>query len=243
MPMVTAEQLIQCIDLTLLDEQATEKELKQLKQDANHNQVAAICVYTQQLVEFHDLKDIQLATVINFPHGNEDLTASLTAIEQALLLKATELDYVLPYSLYLAGNQQKALNHCQMISELCKQHHVTLKIILETGVFTQIETIYEVSTQLIELGCDFLKTSTGKIPQGASLNAAFAILSAINDTQNICGLKVSGGIRTPKQALQYARLAELITQKTIDKHWFRIGASSLLQGLLNKNKFSNALYS
>jgi deoxyribose-phosphate aldolase len=231
-PEITAEQLIHCIDLTLLDEHATPDSLAQLKHDATKYQVAAVCVFSKHLSEFQVLQPIELATVINFPQGNDEITHSLDAIEQAVLLQATEIDYVLPYQLYLAGNKSKALKNCQTIIESCKKHNLNIKIILETGALSSIETIYEVSLELIYLGCDFLKTSTGKIAQGASLSAAFAMLSAIKDTNSECGLKISGGIKTPEQAIQYAKLAEMTIHKPIDKSWFRVGASSLLHELL-----------
>ncbi|WP_040535910.1 deoxyribose-phosphate aldolase, partial [Legionella drancourtii] len=215
-----------------LDEEASLTSLSQLNKDARCNNVAAICVYSKHLSEFHQLKAIQLATVINFPHGNEDLTTSCDVIEKALTLGATEIDYVLPYQLYLDGKKDAALQQCQTIIKLCKHHNLTSKIILETGAFPALELIYDASKDLIESGCDFLKTSTGKIAQGASLPAVFTMLSAIKDTNVPCGIKVSGGVKTPTQAFNYATLAEFMMDKTIDKSWFRIGASSLLGELI-----------
>lgn len=232
---ITAEQLIHCIDLTLLDEHASTEALAQLNQDARINNVAAVCVYSKHLAQFQRLNQIQLATVINFPHAEDALSDSLLAIEQAIALGATEIDYVFPYPMYFSGKKQEALTQCQAIIEACKNHKLTLKIILETGAFSKIRDIYEVSTQLIQMGCDFLKTSTGKIAQGASLSAVFALLSAIKDNGNCAGLKVSGGVKTPAQAAQYAQLAELISGKQINSSWFRIGASSLLGELLKSN--------
>jgi deoxyribose-phosphate aldolase len=231
-PTITAEQLIHCIDLTLLDEQASIESLARLNQDARLNHVAAVCVYSKHLPEFRQFNTIQLATVINFPQGDEKIMNSLDAIEHALEAGVTEIDYVLPYRLYLDNKQQEALNSCDAVIESCKKHHLTLKIILETGAFPEIESIYDVSKTLIDLGCNFLKTSTGKIAQGASLPAVFTILSAIKDSERDCGLKVSGGVKTPQQAFNYAILAELMMAKKIDKSWFRIGASSLLNELL-----------
>lgn len=228
---ITAEQLIHVIDLTLLNEEASPASLEQLNENARCNEVAAVCVYSKHLPEFQQLKTIQLATVINFPHGNEELTVSCKAIEQAATLGATEIDYVFPYQLYLAGKKDAALHQAQELIKLCKQHRLTAKIILETGAFPGLELIYEVSKSLIESGCDFLKTSTGKIAQGASLPAVFTLLSAIKDTNAACGIKVSGGVKTPTQAFNYAKLAELMMDKTINKHWFRLGASSLLAEL------------
>jgi deoxyribose-phosphate aldolase len=131
----------------------------------------------------------------------------------------------------LDGGKDDALTQCKAVIDLCKQEKRTLKIILETGAFSELQSIYEVSNQLIELGSIFLKTSTGKTPQGASLPAVFTILTAIKDSKAQCGIKISGGVKTPTQAINYAKLAELVLAKPIDKSWFRIGASSLLAEL------------
>ena len=101
-----------------------------------------------------------------------------------------------------------------------------------------MRTIYQLCIELLTSQCDFLKTSTGKIPQGASLPAVFAILSAIKDSGKTCGIKISGGIKNPQQARNFAYLAELIMQKKISKDWFRIGASNLLGELLNNEHHS-----
>ncbi|KTD41183.1 deoxyribose-phosphate aldolase [Legionella parisiensis] len=232
---ITAKQLIHTIDLTLLDEYATVELLNQLKYSANQNQVAALCVYLQHLSQFSSQNSIDLATVINFPQGIEELADSIASIEKAIQLGAAEIDYVFPYVLYLQGQKEKALNQCQVITQLCKQQKLVLKIILETGSFPDMETIYNTSKQLIELGCDFIKTSTGKTQSGASLSAVFAILCAIREMNTYCGIKISGGIRKPQYAYNYARLAELMLDKQINKSWFRIGASSLLEELLKIN--------
>lgn len=232
---ITTKQLIHSIDLTLLDECATVESLNQLKYSANQNQVAALCVYLQHLDQFSSQNTIDLATVINFPQGIEEVADSIASIEKAIQLGAAEIDYVFPYPLYLKEQKQKALNQCEAIAQLCNQQKLVLKIILETGSFPDMETIYNASKELIELGCDFIKTSTGKIQAGASLSAVFAILCAIQDTNTCCGIKISGGIRKPQHAYNYARLAELMLDKQINKSWFRIGASSLLEELLKIN--------
>ncbi|WP_058535262.1 deoxyribose-phosphate aldolase [Legionella saoudiensis] len=232
-PVISAECLIRTLDLTLLDEQASVDSLAQLKRNACTSQVAAVCVYSKHLSLFPQLGTIELATVVNFPEGNQELNSVLESIYRAIELNATEIDYVLPYQSYLEGRKDKALTQCQAVIDLCRKENRTLKIILETGAFSELQRIYEVSHQLIDLGCNFLKTSTGKIPQGASLPAVFTVLTAIKDSNSHCGIKISGGVKTPIQAINYAKLAELIIRKPIDKSWFRIGASSLLTELNN----------
>ncbi|HAZ7573148.1 deoxyribose-phosphate aldolase [Legionella sp. PATHC032] len=231
---VSNEQLMHCIDLTLLEADTSVEALHQLQSQACQNDVAAICVLPKHLHTLKTNSKIKLATVINFPLGNDDLLVSLAEIDNAIQLGANEIDYVLPYQHYLRGNKQKAFNHCDVIIQTCKKNQITLKIILETGAFPDMESIYQLSSEIIALGGRFLKTSTGKIHQGATLAAVFAITSAVKDSSYApsCGIKVSGGIRTPLQAQQYAQLVQLLMDKAIHKDWFRIGASTLLEKLL-----------
>lgn len=225
------EALIHCMDLTLLEEQPNEVKLAQFIDAAQTYPVAAVCVFPHHL---HLLKKYSktLATVVNFPHGRNELASCLKEIDTALSLGAQEIDYVFPYQNYLQGEHNNALAQCAEVINYCKKQGLVIKIILETGAFTDINTLYLLSCELILLDCDFLKTSTGTSAQGASLASVFALLSALVDSEKSCGIKISGGVKTPQQAKNYAVLAELMLQKPITKDWFRIGASSLLEALL-----------
>lgn len=229
---LAGKHIIPTLDLTLLDVNASIDALTTLDDKAKKYKVAAVCVYPEHLKGLKHPAPYQLATVINFPHGNDTLPSCFTAIEHCLQHGAEEIDYVFPYQHYLNEEKEYALNHCAHIIKACAKHNLTVKIILESGAFLNTETLYDLSLKLIDLGGNFLKTSTGKIEQGASLSAAFALLSAIKDSQADCGIKVSGGVKTVEQAQQYAGLAELIMGKKIAPNWFRIGASSLLDELL-----------
>lgn len=228
----TNEEIISLIDLTLLEENATESDIKQLAVKAATHQVAAICVYPHHL-PFIAAPTIKKATVLNFPSGEnlqEQVFRELTTILDTQ--GVDEIDYVFPYRTYLLENKLKALKVCQEIKELVRRKNKTFKVILETGEIKRLETIYELSLKLIEQDCDFLKTSTGKTHTGATLDATFAILRAIKDTKSSCGIKISGGIKTVEQAKEYIALAELVLNKKVNPQWFRIGASSLLDKLL-----------
>lgn len=228
---ISNEQLIHCLDLTLLTKGASTASLVALDEQANKHQVAAICVLQEQLTLFQE-KQSKLATVINFPHGTDTIEQCILDIERAQKDGAQEIDYVLPYQNYLSGKQQQALKHAAQVIRYCQERQLTVKVIIESGAFAQQELLYQVSRQLIDLGVEFLKTSTGTIEQGASYNAAFVLLTAIKEADNNCGIKISGGIKTPEQAHNYARLAQLMLNKPLNKRYFRIGASTLLQKLL-----------
>ncbi|MFI4963628.1 MAG: deoxyribose-phosphate aldolase [Legionellales bacterium] len=228
----TAMQLIGCMDLTLLDAHASLEAIQQAQMQALTYKTAAICLYAQHIALLAPIPEaLTVATVINFPNADQEADFCIQDIHNAVQQGVHEIDYVFPYQSYLSGNKTFALGHYKAIAEACSEQDLRLKIILETGAFPDMHTIYQASRELIPLGCSFLKTSTGKNKEGATFASVFAIVSAIKDSKTQCGLKVSGGIKTAEQAFAYARLGELVLEKPCDKSWFRIGASSLLKEL------------
>lgn len=230
---ISNQQLISCIDLTLLNEQTSLDDLTTLNHLANQHHVAAVCVFPKDLAHFTLSAGIDLATVINFPQANQSIDICLAQIDFSVQNGAKEIDYVVPYMDYLSSKKQQALEHAATIASYCKEQNLRLKVILETGAFSNLVTLHELALELLTLDIDFLKTSTGKTPQGASLAAVFTLLSAIKDSGKNCGIKISGGVKTIEQAKAYASLSHYFRNKVIDKSWFRIGASSLLEELIN----------
>jgi len=214
------------IDLTLLNEDAPTSAIDNLVATAIQQQVAAICVFSKHLSHIPNISPIQRATVANFPSGNESIETALATIDTAITQHhADEIDYVFPYALYLTSQKKQALALYNEANQLCKRHQRHLKVIIETGALSSLDVIYRLSRALIDQGCDMIKTSTGKIATGATIPAVFAILSAIQDSQSTCGIKISGGVKTPMQAQQFIHLAEHMLQRKADKQWFRVGTS------------------
>ncbi|MCA0404078.1 MAG: deoxyribose-phosphate aldolase [Proteobacteria bacterium] len=226
------EQTKSLIDLTLLDESASIEQLDDQRNKANLNKVAAICVYPKHLGSFSMLSHINRATVVNFPSGMTPL--ALTLVELDAIEKegiANEIDYVFPYPLYLNNEEEKAFDCLMQVQQKCLTAKFKLKVIIETGAFTDLMQIYNLSLKLAEIDVDFIKTSTGKHEKGASFEASLAILEAIKNSKKSCGIKISGGVREPEDAFKYIELAEKTLEKPADKTWFRLGASSLLDSL------------
>lgn len=230
--------LLPFLDVTCLEEQVTQSELSELCQQVRQASVtpAAICVYPQHLPfvksQLADLP-IGFATVINFPHGMGSIDAVKAEIDFALSVGATELDIVMPYEAFLDDQE---LSDVQVFVESCK-HHINerslFKLILETGEIEDRVAIYELSLIACEGGVDFIKTSTGKVEVGATLEATGAILQAIkNYNERPVGLKISGGVRTPEQANAFYEQVEAKLGKTwLTPQLFRIGASQLFKAI------------
>ena len=111
-----------------------------------------------------------------------------------------------------------------------------LKVILESGAYPGPDSVAAAAHLTIANGADFVKTSTGKIDEGASLETARAMLGEIEvaaESGRAVGLKPSGGIRTFDEAQAYIDLADSV----MGEGWatpstFRFGASGLLDSLL-----------
>jgi deoxyribose-phosphate aldolase len=96
-------------------------------------------------------------------------------------------------------------------------------------------------------GADFIKTSTGKIYPGASLEAAWVMCQCIKEyyekTGRKVGFKAAGGIRTTEEALQYyAIVKEVLGDEWLTQEYFRIGASSLANSLLSTMEGTEVKY-
>jgi deoxyribose-phosphate aldolase len=110
--------------------------------------------------------------------------------------------------------------------------HATWKAILETGALTP-EGMRNLADASIASGADFLKTSTGKGPPGASPAAVAIVAERLAAAGRPVGLKVSGGVRDVRDATDYLAMVRV----TLGTAWptpatFRIGASTLLEALV-----------
>lgn len=227
------------LDLTSLNDDDTPASIAALIARADQGRlghVAATCVYPRFLTQtFNGTADqnINRATVINFPSGKGSPEQTMSDTRQAIARGANEIDIVLDYESFLAGDTETAESLLQACRDACRSG-VKMKVILESAVFNSYEDLYAASRLALDCGADFLKTSTGKSEKGgASLEAVGTMLQAIRDTRGRCGIKVSGGVKNVQDCAQYIDL----TERMMGKNWisvdtFRIGASSLLTDIL-----------
>lgn len=231
-----AARALPLLDLTDLSEGCTPEAVAALCARAEDHAVAAICVWprfvapvTRRLAG----TGVRIATVVNFPEGGEDVAGTVAETRAALRDGADEIDLVLPYRALLRGDTETARTMVAAIREACGDR--LLKVILETGMLPDAETVARASRLSLEAGADFLKTSTGKTPVSATPEAAEAMLLAIRegDKDRPVGLKVSGGLRRVEDAARYLALADRIMGPDwVSPDTVRIGASSLLDDLI-----------
>lgn len=232
-----AKKIFPLTDLTSLKETDTSETVTALCKKAvtEHDHVAAVCVYPAFVMlakQCLSNTPVKIATVANFPHGTDPIDLTQQAIQHSIEAGADEIDVVFPYRDFLKGHIQEAKEFIQACKNVCG-NKILLKVILETGAMGESDLIAKAARESLLAGADFIKTSTGKITPGATLEAASTMLSVIAELTPILkrplGLKVSGGVRTVEQATAYIALAESIMgENWVTPAIFRIGASQLI---------------
>ena len=114
-----------------------------------------------------------------------------------------------------------------------------MKVILETGALGNLRNVKKAAIMAMYAGADFIKTSTGKEPVGATPEAFYVMCQAIkeynDENDRKIGIKAAGGISTIEDALLYYAIAKTVLgEEWIDKSLFRIGASRLASTIISK---------
>jgi deoxyribose-phosphate aldolase len=234
--MLEPRGIVALVDLTSLTGEETDADIAALCAQARTpaGPVAAVCVHGQYVTRAVDELEgtgIPVAAVANFPEGDLDAQRAVRETEQAVQDGAREVDVVLPWRAFLAGDRAGAMAVVEAAREACP---VALKVILESGRLQEPEVIGAAARDALAVGADFVKTSTGKLQPAATLPAAAVMLEAVRD-HGLGGFKASGGIRTAEAAAAYLELADaLFGPGWATPRTFRFGASSLLGDLLRE---------
>ncbi|MDO9439316.1 MAG: deoxyribose-phosphate aldolase [Beijerinckiaceae bacterium] len=228
-----ARRALPLLDLTDLGDACSDQAIDTLCGKARASRVAAVCVWPQHIHRCAELlagSPVRIATVINFPVGGTDIERAVEDTAEALDDGAHEIDLVMPYRAFLAGDAGIAAGMIEAVREIAGR--AILKVILESGTMPERGQITRASRLAIAAGADFLKTSTGKSAVSATPEAAEAMLAAIRESGRPVGFKVSGGLRTVADAGLYLAIADRIMgQGWVEPKTFRIGASSLRDAL------------
>lgn len=237
-----ALRALKLMDLTTLNDDDTDAKVIELCKNAKTavGNTAAVCIYPRfipvakkQLRE-QGTPEVRIATVTNFPHGNDDIEIAVAETKAAVAYGADEVDVVFPYRALLAGNEEVGFELVKQCKAACGD--ITLKVIIETGELKTAELIKKASEICIKAGADFIKTSTGKVPVNATPEAAEIMLTVIKDmgVEKTVGFKPAGGVRTAEDAQAFLAMADrILGGDWADNMHYRFGASSLLANLLN----------
>ncbi|MCL1141508.1 deoxyribose-phosphate aldolase [Shewanella gaetbuli] len=239
---------ISLMDLTTLNDDDTDQKVIDLchKAKTAAGNTAAICIYprfipiARKTLNEMDCEDIKIATVTNFPHGNDDIAIAVLETRAAVAYGADEVDVVFPYRALMAGDETVGYELVKACKEACGDQAI-LKVIIESGELKDAALIRKASELSIDAGADFIKTSTGKVPVNATLEAAEIMLTVISEKNPKIGFKPAGGVKDAQATAEFlAVAAKLLGEDWISPNTFRFGASSLLNSLLHTLELADA---
>lgn len=239
-------QIVGMVDLTSLHSQDSDDSITALVDKINKfddkfeilPHPAAICVYPSfvPIVKDSLTEDVEIAAVAGgFPHSNTFIEVKIAEVSLAVAEGATEIDVVLPAGKVLSHQYDEVFNELTEIKEACRD--AKLKVILETSILRDAETIKEAALIAMIAGADFIKTSTGKESQCATPEAVYLMCDAIAEFNKInntkVGIKVAGGVATTADAVKYYTIVKhVLGEEWLTPELFRFGASRLVNNLL-----------
>jgi len=162
--MPTVKELAKMIDHSLLHPTMTDSDLKRECEVAKTYDVASVCIKpyaVKQAVEWLRGSDVEVGTVIGFPHGSNSTKIKLEETRLACEEGATEIDMVVNIGKVLSGDWVHVSGEIEQIADETHNHGAILKVIFENDFVTRREDKIKLCEICSEKGADFVKTSTG----------------------------------------------------------------------------------
>lgn len=195
------------VDHTLLKPDSAETDVRRLCEEAAYHHFAAVCVlpcYVRLAARELRGTDVKVATVISFPFGADTTAVKAVAVRDAIQGGAVELDVVMNVSKFLSGDfgyvadELTSLNgEVGAVAMNNGLNDAVLKVIVETAYLS--DQMKRLAVQIVAAsGADFIKTSTGFGPGGATPDDV-ALLR--QEAPEGLAVKAAGGIRTLEDAL------------------------------------------
>ncbi len=242
--------LIQYLDLTSLKSTDNDKIITQFVKNSvlncksNNYYVGGICCYSPFLLQINDYKPSKkiksVVVAAGFPHSQIPLSVKKEEIRYAIENNVDEIDICLNRGLFFDENKEKAAQEIKEIKDLINSagKNIVLKVILEVGELLSLKNIMQASLLCLENGADFIKTSTGKIENGADVYSFSVMMLALREyyrkTNVLKSIKVAGGIREIEEAILYINLYKQFIISDFDNNYFRIGCSQLFDKIKEK---------
>ncbi len=195
----TDSRLAGLIDHTLLKPEASHEEIAQLCSEARTYGFASVCVNPSNVKLCGQLlkgSPVAICTVVGFPLGATPTDVKVFEAQQAIREGATEIDMVINVGAVKSREYELVRQDIASVAKACHAANAILKVILEAALLTDEEKV--IACQLAKVaGADFVKTSTGFGPGGATAEDVALMRRVVGP--NI-GVKAAGGIRTTEDA-------------------------------------------
>ena len=199
---LTVSDIAKMIDHSLLRPNLTEAEFLEGVELSRKYQVASATVVpfdVARTVKLLEGSGVPVSTVVAFPHGTVPTEVKVFEGRRSIENGAIELDMVMAISRMMVGEYAYVEDDIRAMVELAHTHKAALKVILENCYLTK-EMIVKACQLSEKAGADYVKTSTGYGPGGATLEDIKLMRASISPKVKI---KAAGGIRTLDEALQY----------------------------------------
>ena len=191
---ITYEQLAKTIDHSLLNPVMTDNEVRAGCELAARYNVASVCVKPCHVTMAAELlKDttVEVGTVIGFPHGSSTTASKVFEAQDAINNGATELDMVLNIGELRSGNADFVRQDIAAVVRAARGKAI-VKVILENAYLSK-DQIRQACMLCEEVGADFVKTSTGYAPGGATIEDLQLMRATVGPQVQV---KAAGGVRT-----------------------------------------------
>ena len=223
---VTYDQLAKTIDHSLLRPELTVDEVLAGCELADRYDVASVCVKPADVARAAEAladSDVEVGTVVGFPHGSHRTDTKVFEAERALEDGATELDMVINIGWLRSGLDQEVEDDIRAVVKVA-EGSALVKVILENAYLDHDEKVR--AYRLVEsAGGDFVKTSTGFAPGGATLDDLQLMRETVSDTVQV---KAAGGVRSLDALLEVmavgvTRIGATRTAEILDDYRARTG--------------------
>ncbi|MGH9845408.1 MAG: deoxyribose-phosphate aldolase [Blastocatellia bacterium] len=198
---MTLEQFAKTIDHSLLQPQLTEAEVLAGCELAAKYNAASVCVkpcHVRLAAQTLAGSSVLVGAVVGFPHGSSTTETKLAEAKQALAEGAVELDMVLNYGELRSGHLDSVCNEVKAICDLAHAHGAKVKVIFENAHLSDEQKI--AACKLCdEAGADWVKTSTGFAPTGATVADIELMRANVSDRVQV---KAAHGVRSLAAALE-----------------------------------------
>jgi deoxyribose-phosphate aldolase len=198
---IKREQIARMIDHTLLKPTATRKNIIKLCGDAKKYNFASVVVnpiYVPLAVKAVKGTNVRVCTVIGFPLGANTFEVKAFEAKKAAESGAQELDMVMNISAFKSRDYRLVKKDIEAVVKTAKEFgSIITKVIIETGFLTDEEKV-KACLLAREAKADFVKTSTGFGPSGATVHDVRLMRKTVGEEM---GVKAAGGIRTFEDAI------------------------------------------
>ncbi len=181
------------IDHTLLKADASQDQIAQLCYEARTYHFASVCVnpaHVKLAAQLLKDSDVPVCTVVGFPLGATPSTVKAFETQQAIRDGATEIDMVINIGALKSQDYKAVYEDIASVVRAAHAGNALVKVIIEAALLTDEEKV--IACQLSKAaGADFVKTSTGFGPGGATVADVTLMRRVVGPTM---GIKAAGGV-------------------------------------------------